>query len=110
MSDYVCTSSNAVAVVNSIPRNTPIIFGPDRNLGRWVIGQTHRDMVLWPGTCVVHETFNEKHLVKLAAEHPDAEVLAHPECEAPVLRHAHLIGSTKKLLDHTRTSPRPPSS
>lgn len=104
LSDYVCTSGNAKAVVESIPAQQPIIFAPDVNLGRWLVEQTGRDMLLWQGTCVVHETFNERHVLKLLARHPDAELIAHPECEAPVLRHAHLVGSTKKLLDYTASS------
>jgi quinolinate synthase len=104
MSDYVCTSSNAVAVVNAIPKTTPIIFAPDVNLGRWVMQQTGREMTLWQGTCEVHETFNEKYLMKLMVEHPTAELIAHPECEPSVLRHAKVVGSTKALLDYTRTS------
>ena len=104
MSDYVCTSSNAVAVVNAIPKTTPVIFAPDVNLGRWVIEKTGRDMFLWQGTCEVHETFNEKHLMKLMAEHPEAELIAHPECDPSVLRHAKVVGSTKALLDYTKSS------
>ncbi len=102
LSDYCCTSSNAKAVIESIPRETPIIFGPDKNLGRWLMGVTGRELVLWPGACIVHETFNERRIVKMMAEHPDAELIAHPECETPVLRHAHFIGSTKALLEYTQ--------
>ncbi|MBI5508690.1 MAG: quinolinate synthase NadA [Deltaproteobacteria bacterium] len=106
MSDYVCTSSNAVAVVSSIPKGTPIIFGPDINLGRYVASKADRELLLWPGTCIVHETFNEKHLLRLLAEHPQAELIAHPECGPEVLQHAHVVGSTKALLDHTQASPK----
>ncbi len=102
LSDYCCTSSNAKAVIESIPRETPIIFGPDKNLGRWLMGETHRDLVLWPGACIVHETFNERRILKMMAEHPDAELIAHPECETAVLRHAHFIGSTKAMLEYTQ--------
>lgn len=102
LSDYVCTSSNAKAVIESIPASTPIIFGPDKNLGRWLMGETKRELVLWPGACIVHETFNERRILRMMAEHPDAELIAHPECETPVLRHAHFIGSTKRLLEYTQ--------
>ena len=105
MSDYVCTSSNAVAVVNAIPKGTPVIFAPDVNLGRYVIEKTGRDMFLWQGRCEVHETFNERYLMKLTAEHPEAELIAHPECDPSVLRHAKMVGSTKALLDYTQKSP-----
>jgi quinolinate synthase len=106
MSDIICTSSNAVKIVNQIPENQPIIFAPDRNLGRYVMEQTGRDLVLWQGSCIVHETFSEKRLVQLQIEHPDAEIIAHPECEAPVLRHASYIGSTTALLKYSQNSPK----
>lgn len=100
-SDYICTSSNAVKIVNSLPKDKGIIFAPDRNLGRWVMNQTGRDdMVLWQGACIVHETFSEKKLIQLKAEHPAAKVIAHPECEAPVLAQADFIGSTTALLNY----------
>ncbi|MBC7795150.1 MAG: quinolinate synthase NadA [Clostridia bacterium] len=105
LTDYCCTSSNAKQVIEAIPRDQPIIFGPDKNLGRWLIDVTGRDMVLWPGACIVHETFNERRVLKLMAEHPDAELIAHPECETSILRHAHLVGSTKRMLDYTQESP-----
>ena len=104
MSDYVCTSSNAVAIVQSISPDQPILFAPDVNLGRYVQKQTGRsNMVLWPGTCVVHETFYERYLLKLLAEYPDAVVIAHPECDASVLRYATYIGSTQALLKYTQS-------
>lgn len=106
MSDIICTSSNAVKIVQQIPADQPIIFAPDQNLGRYVMAQTGRDMVLWPGSCMVHETFSEKKLVQLQMEHPDSEVIAHPECEAAVLRHAHYIGSTTALLNYAQASPK----
>jgi quinolinate synthase len=105
MSDIICTSSNAVEIVNQVPEDQPIIFAPDRNLGRYVMQQTGRDLVLWQGSCIVHETFSEKRIVQLKIEHPEAEIIAHPECEAPVLRHASYIGSTTALLKYTRSSP-----
>nr|WP_199315432.1 quinolinate synthase NadA [Planktothrix sp. FACHB-1355] len=104
MSDIICTSSNAVKIVNQIPKDQPIIFGPDRNLGRYVMQQTGRDMVLWQGACIVHENFSEKKIVQLKIAHPEAEVIAHPECEPPVLRHANYIGSTSALLKYSQAS------
>ena len=104
MSDIICTSSNAVKIVNQIPKEQPIIFAPDRNLGRYVSEQTGRDLVLWQGSCIVHETFSEKKLVGLKLEYPDAEIIAHPECEPSVLRHASYIGSTTALLKYSQTS------
>ena len=106
MSDIICTSSNAVNIVRQIPADQPIIFAPDRNLGRYVMEQTERDMVLWQGSCMVHETFSEKKIVQLQIEHPEAEIIAHPECEPPVLRHASYIGSTTALLNYSQRSPR----
>ena len=104
MSDIICTSSNAVHLVNQIPDDQPIIFAPDRNLGRYVMEQTGRDMVLWDGSCIVHETFSEKKIVQLKVRHPEAEVIAHPECETSVLRHADHIGSTTALLKYAQDS------
>ena len=104
MSDIICTSSNAVQIVRQIPKDQPIIFAPDRNLGRYVIEQTRRDLLLWKGSCIVHETFSEKKIVQLKIQHPEAEVLAHPECEASVLRHASYIGSTTALLKYCQQS------
>ena len=98
MSDYTCTSSNARAVIEAIPAETPIIFAPDRNLGAYLQRVTGREMVLWDGSCMVHEIFSEKHLVQLKERHPDALVLAHPECEEAVLAHADHVGSTKSIL------------
>ncbi len=104
MSDIICTSSNAVKIVNQIPKDQPIIFAPDRNLGRYVMEQTGRDLVLWQGSCIVHETFSERKLIQLKIEHPEAEIIAHPECEPSVLRHASYIGSTTALLKYSQTS------
>jgi quinolinate synthase len=106
MSDVICTSSNAVKIVNQVPKDRQVLFAPDQHLGRYVMKQTGRDMVLWPGSCIVHEIFSEKKLVQLKVEHPEAEVVAHPECEAAVLRHADFIGSTKGLLDYVLKSPK----
>lgn len=104
MSDIICTSSNAVKIVQQIPEEQPIIFAPDKNLGRYVMQQTGRNLVLWEGSCVVHETFSEKKIVQLKIEHPEAEIIAHPECEASVLRHASYIGSTTALLKYCQQS------
>ncbi|MEM6501217.1 MAG: quinolinate synthase NadA [Cyanobacteria bacterium P01_C01_bin.89] len=106
LSDVICTSSNAVSIVNQLPSDRPIIFAPDRNLGRYVADQTGRDLILWDGSCMVHEIFSEKKLVQLKVQHPQATVLAHPECEPPVLRHADYIGSTTALLKHAKGSDR----
>ncbi|MBM7114880.1 quinolinate synthase NadA [Archangium primigenium] len=106
LSDVICTSSNAVKIVQRVPPERNILFAPDQHLGRYVMKQTGRDMVLWPGSCIVHEIFSEKKLVQLKVQHPDAEVVAHPECESAVLRHADFIGSTKALLDHVLASPK----
>ena len=105
MSDIICTSSNAVKIVSQIPANRPIIFAPDRNLGRYVMEQTGRELVLWQGSCIVHETFSEKKIVQLKIEHQEAEIIAHPECEPSVLRHANYIGSTTALLKYSQKSP-----
>lgn len=106
MSDVICTSSNAVKIVARIPTDTPIVFAPDQHLGRYVIKQTGREMVLWPGSCMVHEIFSEKNIVQLKVRHPEAEVVAHPECEQSVLRHADYIGSTKGILERVVNSPK----
>lgn len=104
LSDIICTSSNAVSIVNQIPEHQKIIFAPDKNLGRYVMEQTGRDLVLWDGSCIVHETFSEKRIVELKVQNPEAEILAHPECETAVLRHADFIGSTTALLKYSQTS------
>ena len=104
MSDIICTSSNAVKIVQQIPGEQPIIFAPDKNLGRYVMEQTGRDLVLWEGACIVHETFSEKKIIELKIEHPKAEIIAHPECEQVVLRHANYIGSTTALLKYSQQS------
>jgi quinolinate synthase len=104
MSDIICTSSNAVEIVRQIPKEQPIIFAPDRNLGRYVMAQTGRELVLWQGSCIVHETFSEQKLVELKMQYPHAEIIAHPECEPLVLRHADYIGSTTALLNYTQCS------
>jgi quinolinate synthase len=105
LSDIICTSSNAEKIVRQIPSGRPILFAPDQHLGRYVIKQTGRDMVLWPGACSVHVTFSERRLIRLKAEHPGALVLAHPECEERVLRLADHVGSTTSILNYATTSP-----
>ncbi len=104
MSDIICTSSNAVKIVQQVPQEQPIIFAPDKNLGRYVMAQTGRELLLWDGSCIVHETFSERKLIDLKAQHPEAEIVAHPECEATILRHAHFVGSTTALLNYTQQS------
>ena len=103
-SDIICTSSNARKVIESIPADTPILFGPDRNLGRYLQKETGRQMLLWPGVCIVHETFSQRKLVALRTRHPSAVVIAHPECEPAILEMADFIGSTSSLLKFTQTS------
>lgn len=105
MSDIICTSSNAVAIVNSIPHHKKIIFAPDKNLGRYVMKKTGREMVLWDGACMVHEIFSLEKITKLRSKHPNAKFIAHPECEEPVLKIADYIGSTTGLLRYTIEQP-----
>jgi quinolinate synthase len=105
LSDIICTSSNAERIVRQVPADRPILFAPDQQLGRYVIKQTGRDMVLWPGSCSVHVTFSERKLIRLKAEHPDALLLAHPECEERVLRLADHVGSTTSILNYATRSP-----
>jgi quinolinate synthase len=98
LSDIICTSSNAQQIVQSLPADQPLIFAPDRNLGAYINKQTGRNMVLWNGACMVHEIFSLEKITKLKIRHPKAKVIAHPECEAPVLAIADYIGSTTGLL------------
>jgi quinolinate synthase len=105
-SDLICTSSNAEKIVNSVPAGTKILFAPDRNLGRYVAQKTGRDMVIWQGVCIVHETFSQRKLIALKERHPDAAIIAHPECEQPLLEMAEFIGSTSALLKYAVTSPK----
>jgi len=100
-SDYICTSSNAEKIVRAVPEDREILFAPDKNLGRWLIQRTGRPMHLWQGSCVVHETFSERKIIGLRERHPDAKLIAHPECEEPILRMAEFIGSTTALLKYT---------
>jgi quinolinate synthase len=105
LSDYICTSSNAEKIVNAIPKDKEIIFAPDKNLGAYLAKKIGRPMHLWQGSCMVHEIFSEKKIVQLSQRYPDALVIAHPECEEPVLKHADHIGSTSSLLKFTQTNP-----
>ena len=102
MSDIICTSSNAAIIVKSLPPTQKIIFAPDKNLGRYVINQTGREMVLWNGACMVHEIFSLEKIMRLKSAHPNAKLIAHPECEQPVLDVADYIGSTTGLLNYTK--------
>ena len=102
LSDIIVTSSNAVDIVKQLPADQPIVFGPDRHLGRWVERQTGRPMVLWNGFCIVHEQFNARRLLALRVDYPDAVLIAHPECEEAVLNQADYIGSTLALLKYVQ--------
>jgi quinolinate synthase len=107
LSDVICTSSNAVAIVNSFPPEQKIIFAPDKNLGAYINKVTGRNMLLWNGACMVHEIFSMEKITKLKLRHPEAKLIAHPECEDPVLKLADFIGSTTQLLKYTETDPSP---
>ena len=104
LSDIICTSSNAQKIVESLPADQKIIFAPDKNLGAWINKQTGRNMVLWNGACMVHEIFSLEKITKLKVRHPNAKVLAHPECEEAVLAVADYIGSTTGILKYSQTS------
>jgi quinolinate synthase len=101
LSDIICTSSNAEAIINSLPKEQKIIFAPDKNLGAYLIKKTGRDMVLWNGSCMVHELFSLQKITKLKMRHPEAKIIAHPECEEAVLKTADFIGSTSALLKYS---------
>lgn len=103
LSDIICTSSNAKQIVESLPRDQKIIFAPDKNLGAYINKKTGRDMVLWDGACMVHEIFSREKITKLKVRHPQAKVIAHPECEDVVLQLADFIGSTTQLLKYSET-------
>jgi quinolinate synthase len=104
LSDVIVTSTNAVQIVESFPKDQPIIFAPDKNLGAYINKKTGRNMVLWDGACMVHEIFSLEKLIKLKIRHPNAKIIAHPECEAAILEHADFIGSTTALLNFTKKS------
>lgn len=103
LTDVTCTSTNAEKIINAIPKDKKILFGPDQNLGRYLVKKTGREMELWPGSCEVHVLFSAKKLFDLKAMHPDALVIAHPECEEPVLEIADKIGSTSFLLNEVKS-------
>lgn len=101
LSDITCTSSNVEQIIRQIPEDQQIIFAPDRNLGGYISRTLHRPMILWDGCCYVHDDFSEANVLKACADHPEAELIAHPECRQEVLQHAVFVGSTKALLDYT---------
>ena len=105
LSDIIVTSSSAEKILSQIPESQPIIFGPDRNLGGWLARKTGRDLLLWPGVCIVHEAFSETELLKLRAQHPGAPIAAHPECPAVILDHADYVGSTRGILEFAQEFP-----
>lgn len=105
LSDIIVTSSSAEQILNQIPKDQKIIFGPDKNLGAWFNRKLGRDMLLWPGACIVHEAFSETELLKLKAQYPDAPIAAHPECPPAILDHADHVGSTRAILEFALTSP-----
>ena len=105
LTDIIVTSSNAEAIINSLPKDQKIIFAPDKFLGAYLNKKTGRDMLLWDGTCLVHERFSERELIKLKTQHPKAHIIAHPECPEALLAHAHHVGSTSSLLKFTETHP-----
>jgi len=104
LSDIICTSSNAIQIVESLPKDQKIIFAPDKNLGRYIMQQTGREMVLWNGSCMVHELFSREKLIRLKSQHPTAKILAHPECVESILELADFIGSTTALLNYSKKS------
>lgn len=105
LSDIVCTSSSAEKIINQIPADKPILFSPDRNLGSYLIKKTGRQMLLWQGVCIVHETFSERKIMQMKMQHPAAQLIAHPECEEVVLDQAEYIGSTSALLKYVQVNP-----
>jgi quinolinate synthase len=105
LTDIVCTSSNALKIVNSIPKDKQIIFAPDKNLGKYIIKETGRDMLLWDGSCIVHEAFSIEKLLVLHSEHPDAVIIAHPESEAHILETASYVGSTAGMINYVQEHP-----
>lgn len=104
LTDIVCTSSNAVKIIESIPEDIPIIFAPDKNLGKYIMEQTGRKLLLWDGSCIVHEAFSIDKLLSLHKEHPDAEIIAHPESETHILKVANYIGSTAGMIEYVAKS------
>jgi quinolinate synthase len=105
LTDVICTSSNAKAIVESFPKDQKIIFAPDKNLGAWINKETGRNMLLWNGACMVHEIFSLEKITRLQVRHPEAKLISHPECEEPILRISDFIGSTTQLLAYVKQSP-----
>ena len=105
LSDIIVTSSNAVAIIDQLPKDQPILFAPDRHLGAYLQRVSGRQMTIWPGTCIVHEQFSERELVKLQINNPQAQIVAHPECADAILNHADHVGSTHSILNHVVDSP-----
>lgn len=104
LSDIICTSSSAEKIIRKIPEDKPILFAPDKNLGKYLIKKTGRDMLLWQGSCIVHETFNQRKIIELKLQHPNAKLIAHPECEEPLLNEADYVASTSGLLNFVKDS------
>jgi quinolinate synthase len=102
LSDIIVTSSNAKKIIESLPKDRQIIFAPDKHLGSYLIKETGRDMILWNGSCIVHENFSERELIKLKTKYPNAKIIAHPECPETLLNYAHHIGSTSSLIDYAK--------
>ncbi|HEY6930094.1 MAG TPA: quinolinate synthase NadA [Thermoanaerobaculia bacterium] len=105
LSDIIVTSSNAEKIVRSVPADREILFAPDRHLGHFLAQKTGRPMILWPGTCIVHEQFSEREIIKLKAKYPDAKLAAHPECPEAILKYADHVGSTRSILNYVTTAP-----
>lgn len=105
ISDVIVTSSNAERIVSALPKDRPVLFGPDQHLGRWLSKKLDREFELWPGSCQVHVLFHARKLFEMTQKHPDACVIAHPECDETVLQYAHVVGSTSRLLDEVRRNP-----
>lgn len=105
LTDVICTSSNAKAIVESFPKDQKIIFAPDKNLGAWINKETGRNMLLWNGACMVHEIFSLEKITRLQVRHPNAKLISHPECEEPILRISDFVGSTTQLLAYVKQSP-----
>jgi len=105
LSDIICTSSNAEKIVNSVPKDVPIIFAPDKNLGKYIQKKTGRQMLLWDGACIVHEAFSMDKLLKLYKEHPGSKIIAHPESESHILETANYVGSTAGMIDYVKKHP-----
>jgi len=106
LSDVICTSSNAVKIAKQVPKDRQLVFAPDQHLGRYIMKELGREMALFPGSCFVHMSFSAKEMAKIKARHPDAAIIAHPECDQSVLTQADFIGSTSKLLQFTQDSPK----